>query len=158
MGHLNSPERGSGGRGRSQRDFSCPGQKKESGPDSPRPPASSPSPCLPSSFSHPFPPAFLTQLPTVMDDDMCHIATTCVHRVGGWAGRRRPNRRSELSAADMWHSNLRRLRRVSSCRAGKESHAWIQRLLGEQCGWRLAHKRHFRRITKGSKVMSMRSQ
>lgn len=33
-------------------------------------------------------PAFLTQLPAVMDDDMCHITSTCAHRgvEGGWVG------------------------------------------------------------------------
>lgn len=43
-------------------------------------------------------PAFLTQLPTVMDDDMCHIKSTCIHRGSAssmpacfWL-----NRRSEL--------------------------------------------------------------
>lgn len=85
-------------------------KKKKSGPGSPRPTArlvSLTSP--PPSLSH-SPPTFLTQLPAVTDGDMCHITSTCVHRVG-----RRPNRRSELSTADMWlsrHSNLQHLRRV----------------------------------------------
>lgn len=115
-GHFESPERGGGGRGRSQRDFSCPGQKKEVRPwlsPADRPPArlvslTSPPP-FPLSLSL-SPPTFLTQLPAVTDGDMCHITSTCVHRVG-----RRPNRRSELSTADMWlsrHSNLQHLRRV----------------------------------------------
>lgn len=32
--------------------------------------------------SYPLPksPAFLTQLPAVMNDDMCHIKSTCIHR------------------------------------------------------------------------------
>lgn len=87
-GHFESPERGGGGgRGRSQRDFSCPGQKKKSGPGSPRPAASlshltSPLPSLTLSRS----PAFLTQLPAVTDGDMCHIVSTCVRRAGGWGG------------------------------------------------------------------------
>lgn len=79
------------------RDFSCPGQKA-SGPEPPVSHTSSPVP------------AFLTQLPTVMDDDMCHITSTCIHRGSAssmlacfWL-----NRRSELRG-DMWHlrhSNL----------------------------------------------------
>lgn len=87
--HFESPERGGGGRGRSQRDFSCPGQKKKSGPGSPRPTARPPrlshlaSP-LPLSLSQS--PTFLTQLPAVTAGDMCHITSTCVHRVGGWGG------------------------------------------------------------------------
>lgn len=59
----------------------------------------------PPSLTHQLPtPAFLTQLPTVMDDDMCHIKSTCIHRGSAssmlacfWL-----NRRSELRG-DMWH-------------------------------------------------------
>lgn len=65
----------------------------------------------PPPLSHQLPtPAFLTQLPTVVDDDMCHIKSTCIHRGSAssmlacsWL-----NRRSELKGDDMWylrHSN-----------------------------------------------------
>lgn len=63
------------------------------------------SPALAPPLSHQLPvPAFLTQLPAVMDDDMCHIKSTCIHRGSAssmlacfWL-----NRRSELRG-DMWH-------------------------------------------------------
>lgn len=62
-------------------------------------------PALGPPLSHQLPgPALLTQLPTVMDDDMCHIKSTCVHR--GSASSMLVcfclNRRSELRG-DMWH-------------------------------------------------------
>ncbi|KAK5848901.1 hypothetical protein PBY51_008587 [Eleginops maclovinus] len=63
------------------------------------------SPALAPPLSHQLPiPTFLTQPPTAMDDDMCHIKSTCIHRgsassmlAGFWL-----NRRSELRG-DMWH-------------------------------------------------------
>lgn len=62
------------------RDFSCPGHK-ESGPGPPSSTglsrtSSTPSPPLPQHIpALPYP-----QHPTVMDDDMCHIKSTCIHR------------------------------------------------------------------------------
>lgn len=63
------------------------------------------SPALAPLLSHtssPPVPAFLTQLPTVMDDDMCHIKSTCINRGSASSMLAWLNRRSELRG-DMWH-------------------------------------------------------
>lgn len=89
------------------------------------------SPALAPLLSHtssPPVPAFLTQLPTVMDDDMCHIKSTCINRGSASSMLAWLNRRSELRG-DMWHlrhSNPPRTPaevmggRIWSCQAGKE--------------------------------------
>lgn len=95
------------------RDFSCPRQK-ESVPGPPLSHTSSPSP------------AFLTQLPAVMDDDMCHIKSTCIHRGSAssmlacfWLNRRSELRGRYVALEALLPHTRRGVGWIWSCQAGK---------------------------------------